>query len=168
MSYRLSRPLVSFVRPKASQLSDFGRPRASSCSDTPYESEITTARLKLKSHVRPAGILGPAIDFPDRCRCGRRYRADQLARQSQRIRGPYITGWLTDLTGDTRVALWVVGALSLSSAALVVYLGARPKSATAESKTTAAQSKEVMVERPAIARMVDSRLVREEHLRKRL
>lgn len=82
--------------------------------------------------------------------------------------GPYITGWLTDLTGDTRVALWVVGALSLSSAALVVYLGARPKSATAESKTTAAQSKEVMVERPAIARMDDSRLVREEHLRKRL
>ncbi len=82
--------------------------------------------------------------------------------------GPYITGWLTDLTGDTRVALWVVGALSLSSAALVVYLGAHPKSATAESKTTAAQSKEVMVEPSAIGRMDDSRLVREEHLRKRL
>jgi hypothetical protein len=32
-----------------SQLSDFGRPRASSYNDTPYESEITTAPLKLKS-----------------------------------------------------------------------------------------------------------------------
>jgi len=39
-----------FLRPIASQLSDFGRPRASSCNDTPYESEITTARLKLKGH----------------------------------------------------------------------------------------------------------------------
>jgi hypothetical protein len=41
--------LVPFYRPKVSQLSDFGRPRASSCNDTPYESEITTAPLKLKS-----------------------------------------------------------------------------------------------------------------------
>lgn len=43
--------------------------------------------------------------------------------------GPYITGWLTDLTGNSKVALWVVGALSLGSAAVVVYLGARPKPA---------------------------------------
>ncbi|MCH9669617.1 MAG: MFS transporter [Actinomycetia bacterium] len=43
--------------------------------------------------------------------------------------GPYITGWLTDLTGNSKVALWVVGALSLSSAVVVVYLGARPKQA---------------------------------------
>jgi hypothetical protein len=49
MSYRLSLPLVSFFRPKASQLSDFGRPRASPCNDTPDEGEITTARLKFKS-----------------------------------------------------------------------------------------------------------------------
>lgn len=41
--------------------------------------------------------------------------------------GPYITGWLTDLTGNSKVALWVVGALSLASAAVVVYLGARPR-----------------------------------------
>jgi gluconokinase len=41
--------LVPFPSPIASQLSDFGRPRASSCNDTPYEGEITTARLKLKS-----------------------------------------------------------------------------------------------------------------------
>jgi hypothetical protein len=41
--------LVPFLRLNASQLSDFGRPRAPSCNDTHYESEITTARLKLKS-----------------------------------------------------------------------------------------------------------------------
>ena len=40
--------------------------------------------------------------------------------------GPYITGWLTDLTGSSRVALWVVGTLSLVAAALVVALGNRP------------------------------------------
>jgi MFS family permease len=45
--------------------------------------------------------------------------------------GPYITGWLTDLTGNSKVALWVVGAFSLASAAVVVYLGARPKPADA-------------------------------------
>ena len=44
-------PWFPSLRLKCSQLSDFGRPRASSCNDTPYESEITTARLKLKSHV---------------------------------------------------------------------------------------------------------------------
>ncbi|GJF11768.1 MFS transporter [Mycolicibacterium cyprinidarum] len=41
--------------------------------------------------------------------------------------GPYITGWLTDLTGDSKVALWVVGALSLGAAAVVVHLGSRSK-----------------------------------------
>ena len=41
--------MVPFVRLNASQLSDFRRPRAPYCSDTPRESEITTARLKLKS-----------------------------------------------------------------------------------------------------------------------
>lgn len=49
MSYRLSRPLDSFFRPKASQLSAFGKPRASPCNDTPNEGETTTARLKFKS-----------------------------------------------------------------------------------------------------------------------
>lgn len=39
---------------------------------------------------------------------------------------PYVTGWLTDLTGSSKVALWVVGAFSLAAAAMVVYLGARP------------------------------------------
>jgi MFS family permease len=41
--------------------------------------------------------------------------------------GPYITGWLDDLTGNAKFALWVVGVLSLAAAALVVYLGARPR-----------------------------------------
>src|SRR5271168_1344188 len=54
MSYRRTRPLVSFLRLNASQLSDFGRPRASNFNDTPYESEITTARLRLKSRFRCA------------------------------------------------------------------------------------------------------------------
>src|SRR5512132_2795314 len=35
--------LGSFHPPEIPQTSDFGRPRASSCNDTPYESEITTA-----------------------------------------------------------------------------------------------------------------------------
>lgn len=46
--------------------------------------------------------------------------------------GPYITGWLTDLTGNSKVALWVVGTLSLAAAALVVALGARPRPAPAD------------------------------------
>lgn len=41
--------------------------------------------------------------------------------------GPYITGWLTDLTGNSKVALWVVGSLSLAAAALVVALGGGPR-----------------------------------------
>nr|WP_090343175.1 MFS transporter [Mycolicibacterium malmesburyense]CRL74048.1 sugar phosphate permease [Mycolicibacterium malmesburyense] len=41
--------------------------------------------------------------------------------------GPYITGWLTDLTGNSKIALWVVGTLSLAAAALVVALGSKPR-----------------------------------------
>lgn len=40
--------------------------------------------------------------------------------------GPYVTGWLTDLTGDPKVALWVIGAMSLAAAAMVVALGCAP------------------------------------------
>lgn len=36
--------------------------------------------------------------------------------------GPYVTGWLTDWTGDEKLALWVVGFLALSSAATAMYL----------------------------------------------
>lgn len=41
--------------------------------------------------------------------------------------GPYVTGWLTDLTGSNKAGLWVVGAFSLVAAALVVFLGSAPK-----------------------------------------
>ncbi|MGV0626735.1 MFS transporter [Mycolicibacter minnesotensis] len=41
--------------------------------------------------------------------------------------GPYVTGWLTDLTGDGKAALWVMGAFSLATAGIVVRLGARPR-----------------------------------------
>lgn len=37
--------------------------------------------------------------------------------------GPYVTGWLTDLTGNSKAALWVVGALSLAAAGMVLFLG---------------------------------------------
>lgn len=37
--------------------------------------------------------------------------------------GPYVTGWLTDLTGDSKTALWVIGALSLAAAGMVIRLG---------------------------------------------
>ncbi|WP_067975708.1 MFS transporter [Mycolicibacter icosiumassiliensis] len=40
--------------------------------------------------------------------------------------GPYVTGWLTDLTGNGKAALWVVGAFSLASAAVVLRLGSAP------------------------------------------
>ncbi|MEB3031516.1 MFS transporter [[Mycobacterium] nativiensis] len=41
--------------------------------------------------------------------------------------GPYVTGWLADLTGSNKAGLWVVGALSLASAAVVLRLGSAPK-----------------------------------------
>lgn len=41
--------------------------------------------------------------------------------------GPYITGWLTGMTGNAKLAMWVVGVLSLAAAAVVVYLGAKPR-----------------------------------------
>lgn len=40
--------------------------------------------------------------------------------------GPYVTGWLTDLTGDGKAALWVMGALSLAAAGVVIRLGSGP------------------------------------------
>ncbi|MEB3021210.1 MFS transporter [[Mycobacterium] crassicus] len=36
--------------------------------------------------------------------------------------GPYVTGWLADLTGSNKAGLWVVGAFSLASAAVVLRL----------------------------------------------
>lgn len=40
---------------------------------------------------------------------------------------PYITGWLTDLTGTQRAGLWVVGACMVAGAALALVLKAAPK-----------------------------------------
>ncbi|WP_197518658.1 hypothetical protein [Mycobacterium sp. ACS1612] len=40
--------------------------------------------------------------------------------------GPDVTGRLTDLTGDAKLAMWVVGVPSLAAAAAVVGLGAKP------------------------------------------
>jgi MFS family permease len=39
--------------------------------------------------------------------------------------GPYVTGWLTDLSGDEKLALWVVGAMALASAGTAMSLHAR-------------------------------------------
>ena len=38
---------------------------------------------------------------------------------------PYITGWLTDVTGNAKAGLWVVGAVMLCAAILVVALAKR-------------------------------------------
>ncbi|MGW6693585.1 MFS transporter [Rhodococcus sp. NPDC054953] len=38
---------------------------------------------------------------------------------------PYVTGWLTDLTGSAKAGLWVVGAVLLLAAVLVVALSRR-------------------------------------------
>lgn len=35
---------------------------------------------------------------------------------------PYVTGWLTDLTGNAKAGLWVVGAVMLAAAVIVVAL----------------------------------------------
>ncbi|MEJ8282044.1 MFS transporter [Pseudonocardia spirodelae] len=36
--------------------------------------------------------------------------------------GPFVTGWLTDLTGDSRAGMWVVAAMMLMSAAIALAL----------------------------------------------
>ncbi|HEY3684518.1 MAG TPA: MFS transporter [Streptosporangiaceae bacterium] len=40
---------------------------------------------------------------------------------------PYITGWLTDLTGSERAGLWVAGACMLAAALVTIALGAAPR-----------------------------------------
>lgn len=40
--------------------------------------------------------------------------------------GPYITGWLTDLTGSAKLGLWVVGIVMVAAGAVVVALKAAP------------------------------------------
>lgn len=52
--------------------------------------------------------------------------------------GPYVTGWLTDLTGSGKAALWVVGAFSLASAAVVLRLGSAPAATRSAAPDTSA------------------------------
>lgn len=41
--------------------------------------------------------------------------------------GPYITGWLTDLTGNEKAGLWVVGAVMVAAGLVAIALRAAPK-----------------------------------------
>lgn len=50
--------------------------------------------------------------------------------------GPYVTGFLTDLTGSNKAGLWVVGAFSLVAAGLVVFLGSAPKTPSGDPTTS--------------------------------
>ena len=52
--------------------------------------------------------------------------------------GPYVTGWLTDLTGSGKAALWVVGAFSLAAAAVVLRLGSAPAATRSAAPDTSA------------------------------
>jgi len=47
--------------------------------------------------------------------------------------GPYVTGWLTDLTGDEKLAMWVVGAMAIASAATAAHLHRRIRAEVARS-----------------------------------
>lgn len=40
--------------------------------------------------------------------------------------GPYVTGWLTDLTGNPKAGLWVVGAFMIAAGIVAVLLKAAP------------------------------------------
>ena len=40
---------------------------------------------------------------------------------------PYITGWLSDLTGSNRAGMWAIGIVMVLAAAMTVALGAAPK-----------------------------------------
>jgi nitrate/nitrite transporter NarK len=51
--------------------------------------------------------------------------------------GPYITGWLSDLTGSNRAGLWVVGIVMVLAAILTIALGAKPKPDKGEGSTAA-------------------------------
>ena len=43
---------------------------------------------------------------------------------------PYITGWLTDLTGDQKVGLWITGGFLVMSAVILLVLSQRSRAAT--------------------------------------
>jgi nitrate/nitrite transporter NarK len=41
--------------------------------------------------------------------------------------GPFITGWLADLTGSNRAGTWVIGIIMVAAAVVTVVLGAKPR-----------------------------------------
>ncbi|MFC9841290.1 MFS transporter [Rhodococcus sp. NPDC127530] len=55
---------------------------------------------------------------------------------------PYVTGWLTDLTGSVKAGLWVVGAVMLVAAILTIVLQRR--SASTDGSASARSSKDVV------------------------
>ncbi len=40
--------------------------------------------------------------------------------------GPYITGWMADLTGSEKTGLWLVGVAMVAAGVIAVALGATP------------------------------------------
>lgn len=50
--------------------------------------------------------------------------------------GPYITGWLADLTGSQKVGLWAIGLMMILAAITAVLLKAAPSTASAGSPDT--------------------------------
>lgn len=44
--------------------------------------------------------------------------------------GPFITGWLADLTGSNRAGMWVIGIIMVAAAVVTVVLGAEPRADT--------------------------------------
>jgi len=50
--------------------------------------------------------------------------------------GPYITGWLTDLTGSEKAGLWVVGIVMIVAGFVAVSLKAAPKADDEEALET--------------------------------
>jgi MFS family permease len=49
---------------------------------------------------------------------------------------PYVTGWLTDVTGDQKVGLWITGGFLVMSAVILLVLSQRSRAATAAAPKT--------------------------------
>ncbi|MGH3310507.1 MAG: MFS transporter [Streptomyces sp.] len=61
---------------------------------------------------------------------------------------PFITGWLTDVTGSQKSGLWVVGVVMMLAAVVVVAMGASPRpDDTEEEETDASPAGEVTADR---------------------
>ena len=89
-----------------SATSDFGRPRASSCNDTPYESEITTAPLKLKNPLtrspswRPGSACATELAMTEHAgHSGRHHRGDESGQGSHAWNMPSGTGMYDGVSG---------------------------------------------------------------------